>query len=68
MPGIWSVVVMNASGAPGVSVDADVGVKLDWVIWVGIGLAIVGLLLTATAIVLSLAVARRARDDPTPAG
>ncbi len=36
--GSWAVVVMNASGAPGVSVDASVAATAPWVLGLGIGL------------------------------
>ena len=61
--GNWSVAVMNADAARGVSVDANAGVKIDWVIWVGIGLAIIGLVLLAGGITLIVRIARRARRD-----
>ena len=54
---------MNADAARGVSVDANAGVKIDWVIWVGIGLAIIGLVLLAGGITLIVTIARRARRD-----
>jgi hypothetical protein len=65
--GTWTTVVMNAAGAAGVSVDADAGVKIDWVIWVGVGLALVGMLLTVTAVVLILIISRRASRDSAAA-
>ena len=65
--GVWSIVVMNADASPGVDIDAEVGVKLDWVIWVGLGLLVVGLILTAAAVIAILAVSRRAARDPAPA-
>ena len=40
--GRWSAVVMNADGSRGIDVEADAGVKIGWVIWVGLGLLIVG--------------------------
>jgi hypothetical protein len=58
--GNWSVVVMNADAARGVSVDADAGVKIGWLLWVGIGLAIVGALLTAGCVILVLRIGRSA--------
>lgn len=64
--GIWSVVVMNADAARGISVDADVGAKIDWLIWAGVGLTVVGLVLTAAMVTLILVIARRASRDPTP--
>ncbi len=48
--GSWSVVVMNADGTPGVSADVSAGVKLAWLLWAGIGIAILGGLLLAVAV------------------
>ena len=42
--GRWAVVVMNADGAAGVSVDASVGAKVPWLLGLGIGLIVGGLL------------------------
>lgn len=64
--GIWSVVVMNADAARGISVDAEVGAKIDWLIWAGVGLTVVGLVLTAAMVALILIIARRASRDPPP--
>jgi hypothetical protein len=54
---------MNAGATRGVSVDASAGVKIDWVIWVGIGFAIVGLVLLVGGITLIVKIARRARGE-----
>jgi hypothetical protein len=40
--GDWVVVVMNADGSPGVSVDAAVAAKVDWLLPLGLGLLIGG--------------------------
>src|SRR6185436_6045300 len=45
--GQWSVVVMNADGSAGVSVDASAGARASWVLPVGIGLLAGGLLVVA---------------------
>lgn len=58
--GVWSIVVMNADAAPGVDVDAELGVKAGWVIWVGVGLFVAGIVLTVGGVLLILAVSRRA--------
>lgn len=58
--GRWSAVVMNANGARGINVEAEAGIKLDWVIWVGLGVLAVGLLITVGAVVLILHIGRRA--------
>ena len=64
--GIWSAVVMNADASRGISVDTDAGAKIGWLIWVGVGLAVIGLVLTATGVVLVVVIARRAARDPGP--
>jgi len=50
--GNWTAVVMNADGARGIAVEADAGVQIGWLIWVGVGLAIVGLAVTGGAVAL----------------
>ena len=51
--GSWSIVVMNADGSPGVSADVTAGAKVAWLLWAGIGIALVGgLLLAAAALML----------------
>lgn len=59
--GRWSVVVMNADGSKGIAVEADAAVKIGWIIWVGLGLTLVGLIVDGTAIALILLITRRAR-------
>jgi hypothetical protein len=64
--GRWTAVVMNADAARGIDVEADAGVKLDWVIWAGLGMLIVGLLMSAGAVVVILLIGRHAgRDSAT---
>jgi hypothetical protein len=63
--GRWTVVVMNADAARGVDVEADVGVKLDWVIWPGLGMFVLGLLMTAGAVIVIVLLGRR--SSPTTA-
>jgi hypothetical protein len=50
--GSWSIVVMNADGSPGVSADVTAGAKVPWLLWTGIGIAIVGGLLLAVAVLM----------------
>jgi hypothetical protein len=57
--GRWTVVVMNADASRGVDVEADAGVKLGWAIWVGLGMLVVGLLMTAGAVIVILLIGRR---------
>ena len=64
--GRWTAVVMNADAARGIDVEADVGVKLGWVIWAGLGMFVVGLLMTVGGVVVILLIGRRASRDSTP--
>jgi hypothetical protein len=64
--GRWTAVVMNADASRGINADAKAGVKLDWAIWVGLGMLVVGLLITAGMVLLMLRIGRRARrESPT---
>ena len=67
--GRWTAVVMNADAARGVDVEADVGVKLDWAIWAGLGMVVVGLLMTVGAVIVIVIVliGRHASPDRTTA-
>lgn len=65
--GRWEVVVMNADAARGVDVEADVGVKLDWAIWVGLGMFVVGLLMSAGAAAVIVLLGRRTSHAPASA-
>ncbi len=58
--GRWTAVVMNADAGRGVDVEADVGVKLGWAIWAGLGLVLVGLLMSAGAVIVILLIGRSA--------
>jgi uncharacterized membrane protein len=61
--GVWTVAVMNADAGRGVSVEANVGVEISWLLSVGIGLAVVGLILTVAGVVLIAVIGRRASRD-----
>jgi uncharacterized membrane protein len=50
--GNWTIVAMNADASRGLTVDADAGTKVGWLIWAGIGLTLVGLALIAAAVAL----------------
>ena len=63
--GRWTAVVMNADAARGIDVEADAGVKLGWAIWAGLGMFVVGLLMSAGAVVVILLIGRRASRDST---
>jgi hypothetical protein len=63
--GRWTVVVMNADAVRGIDVEADAGVKLDWAIWAGLGMFVVGLLMSVGAVAVILLIGRRAGRDST---
>jgi hypothetical protein len=62
--GRWTAVLMNADAARSIDVEVDAGVKLGWVIWAGLGMFVVGLLMTVGAVVVILLIGRRASRDP----
>ena len=66
--GRWTALVMNADASRGVNVEADAGLKLDWAVWAGLGLFVVGLLMTTGAVVIVLLIGRRASRDQVAAG
>jgi hypothetical protein len=61
--GSWTAVVMNADADRGVDVETDVGVKLNWAIWAGLGMVVAGVVMTAGAVAVILLVGRRAGRD-----
>lgn len=65
--GRWTAVVMNADGSRGVAVEADAGVKLSWAIWAGLGMLVIGLLMTAGAVAVILLIGRSASRSSPPA-
>lgn len=71
--GRWTVVVMNADWSAGVGVEASVGAKAGWVLLVGLGLLIGGVLVATLGAALlavgALGIARRtgAEAGPEPA-
>jgi hypothetical protein len=60
--GFWRVVVMNEDASRGVSADMSIGAELDPVLWIGVGLLVLGALLAAGAALAVTAGARR-RDS-----
>ncbi len=57
--GHWSIVVMNTDGSRGVADELSIGAELDPLIWIGIGLLVVGGLLAILAAVAITAGSRR---------
>ncbi len=66
--GTWTLVVMNADGTSGVSIDAAVGVKASWVGPVGIGLLVGGaaLVIAGAALLVVGVVGLGRHRDPVP--
>lgn len=63
--GTWTVVVMNADGADGVTVDASVGAKVDWIVWAAVLLLVIGslaLLVGALLLVFGVILLARGSD------
>ncbi|MDD9369162.1 MAG: DUF4389 domain-containing protein [Acidimicrobiales bacterium] len=50
--GDWTVVIMNADGSDGVGVEASAGVKLDWLLGLGIGMLVAAAVLGIIGVVL----------------
>ena len=65
--GDWSVVLMNADGSRGVTADVDLGAKLSFLLWVGIGLLIGGAFVVGGSAGLAVLAARRPPTGAVPA-
>lgn len=68
-PGEWALVVMNADGSQGVATDVEVGIKIDYLVPIAIGLAVGGLLLLgggAALIVGAVASGRTGAETGVP--
>lgn len=64
--GTWALVVMNADATPGVLADLDIGIRVDLLLPVGIGLLAGGLLLLAGGVTM-VALGARSRHAPEAA-
>ena len=60
--GDWRAVVMNEDGSRDITADLSIGAELDSVLWIGIGLLVLGALLAAGAALAITAGARRRRS------
>jgi hypothetical protein len=60
--GDWAVVIMNADGSPGVATEVSVGAKVGFILWLGVGILIVGGALLAGGIVAIVAGSRKPRS------
>jgi hypothetical protein len=65
--GDWSVVVMNADGSRGVEADVSVGAKVGVVLWVGVGLLVVGAIVAIGGAALLIFGFRTPPRTPSPA-
>jgi hypothetical protein len=66
--GQWVVVVMNPTGAGGVSVTADAGATIPDLAWIAVGLFAAGVILMAGALALILVPIKRANRRPFAPG
>ena len=62
--GDWRAVVMNEDASRDMTADMSIGAELDSVLWIGIGLLVLGALLAAGAALAITAGARRRRSPP----
>jgi hypothetical protein len=65
--GTWAVVVMNADGSHGVETDVSVGAKVPAVLWIGLGLLVVGGFLASFGAAAIYFGARKPRRTPSVA-
>ncbi|HET9248647.1 MAG TPA: hypothetical protein VFP13_01735 [Actinomycetota bacterium] len=59
--GSWSIVVMKVDGQPGVDVRTDLGATIPPLVWISVGLLLLGLVLLAGGLLLVVGAIRRAR-------
>jgi hypothetical protein len=58
--GNWRIVLMNLDASPGVASEMSIGAELDSVLWIGIGMLVVGgLFAAAAALAITAGVRRR---------
>jgi hypothetical protein len=65
--GEWTIVVMNADASRGVSADVSAGAEANFLLWLAIGLLVVGLLVLAGGVAMIYLGARRATTAAPPA-
>jgi hypothetical protein len=58
---------MNADGTSGIEADVRVGIKLDWLLPVAIGLIVVGVVLVTGGTLIAVFATRTPRQQPLPA-
>jgi hypothetical protein len=65
--GDWTVVVMNTDGTSGIEADVRVGIKLDWLLPVAIGLIVFGVVLVTGGTLIAVFATRTPRQQRLPA-
>lgn len=61
-PGNWTVVVMNADGAPGVTVEASAAARTDLLVWVAGAIIAIGVIVAIVATVIIVTAVARSRS------
>ncbi|MDQ4082365.1 MAG: hypothetical protein M3123_05695 [Actinomycetota bacterium] len=64
--GRWTIVMMNADGSRGVAADVSVGAKVDFLLWVAIGLLVGGVVVGAASAAAIVFGARTRRTTTQP--
>ena len=59
--GSYTAVAMNAAAGRGVDLDVDIGAKISWLIWVGVGFTAVGLLIVGAAVLIISRLSKKPR-------
>lgn len=62
--GTWTVLVANADGSRGIAVNAEAGLRVSWLVWIGGGLTAIGLLIAGLS---AWGLYRRLRRRPAEA-
>ena len=67
--GTWTAVAMNADASRPVAVEGEAGVKIGWLIWVGVGVGLAGLVIAGSCAyaIIRMAGDGRSRQDAAPA-
>lgn len=63
--GSWTVVVMNADARPGVQIGADLGARMPAVLWIALGLVLLGVVFLAGGGLLLVGALRGRRTSTT---
>jgi hypothetical protein len=61
--GNWTAVAMNPDGRPVIAIEADAGVQIGWLIWLGLGLTLLGLAVTAAGVAVVVMLRRRSATE-----